>query len=186
MMKNKLFLISSPTLSLDSGVCPPSSFRVHTEPYASLFQKCGKGAWPGCLRHMAELPRKVPSLRPVLCLPKGVSTVSIWFSPGREPPFMGPVPLLREPAPWVPTQPGLRTCYSPRVFSRMPSPLLCSSGGNRGDSKMSLLFPLVTQHANNGSRVSTPDSPVPPWVNVPMLEDHRLSCLRVHFHETQV
>lgn len=36
------------------------------------------------------------------------------------------------------------------------------------------------------SRVSTPDSPVPPWVNVPMLEDHRLSCLRVHFHETQV
>ena len=151
MMKNKLFIILSPTLSLGSGVCPPSSFRVRTEPYTSLFQKRKKGTWPGCLRHMAELPRKTSSLSLVLPLPKGVSTASIWFSPGREPPFTGPVPLLQELAPWVPSQLGLRNCYSPRVFSRMPSPLFCYSGENRGNSKMSLLFPLVTQPANIGS-----------------------------------
>lgn len=52
---------------------------------------------------------------------------------------------------------------------------------------MSLLSPLVVQSANIGSpRASTPDSPVPPWVNVPMLEDHGLPFLRVHFHEAQV
>lgn len=74
------------------------------------------------------------------------------------------------------------------IFSRMSIPLLCPKLVRIEGAANVLTGPTcdLTCQPRLSSRVSTPDSPVPPWVNVPMLEDHRLSCLRVHFHKTQV